>query len=557
MVAESGDPLRPGVPVRFNRTQYMAQHMRTVIHGWVPHVPSSQEVEDIRRDSDNRRQTIQALEDAKCRLAPGVDTGLDTKLFLSRLDYWIRFTRIFRVNNLPTEIIANIFRYVVWSSATPHSGIVARLRLTWTCRCWRTIAIEDSTLWNAIWFRDHPPFARSLAWLDRSGTAPLDLRINDKPDHKFTDKDMEQLLDRVLTKLPYIRMLIVIVEAWEPVLIVLDKLRTAAKSGISVNIERFELHRTGSPYVQIGEGYQPSAFRHPMALFGGVPAPSLKYFSINGVHVDWLKSDLSNLTTIDIRRMPLERSPGLLRFRELLANSPALRKLCLDGAGPQWNPEDSARGLQPVKLPHLKILVIADFSLNYGVYVLSHISAPNVRDLTFMNFVGEDYSPLFGLITSGFPEVRLLTVYSVEAVVTPQGAGRMVKWLESMPLLSYLRIANIQKRFLQLFLCDPPAIPSDPPTAQNAISATSSAPSSRRLLCPLLTVLECQAVDPDMISAWALARRNIGAPLQKIYVNRDMAMKMRPHQHKALIDLASLSCLEQGGKTPEEILILE
>jgi len=385
-----------------------------------------------------------------------------------------------------------------------------------------------------------------LAWFDRAGVAPLDIRINDHDGYQFNGKDMEVLLTKLFTKLSNIRILIVVVQDWEPVLVVLDRLRVASCSGVPLAIERFELHRTGSPYIQLGEGYQPSSFLLPIALFGGVQATVLTYLSLNGVHVDWQHSPLRNLTTIDIRRIPLERSPGILQFRDLLRNSAALEKLCMDGAGPQWQPEEDACGLEPIELLELKILIVSDFSLHYASYVLSHISAPNVRDLTLMNLVGEDYTPMVAQITTRFTYVRLLTVYSVELLDSAQTNRTLVKWLESMPRLTYLRIAQVKQVFLNAFLRDPYTFEL----------VTGQASSAGQCLCPNISILECQAVDPKVIYSWGDRRKKRGAPLKKIYITRDIANKITREDQMMLSTLAGLSVLEYGGKAPEENEIL-
>jgi len=183
-------------------------------------------------------------------------------------------------------------------------------------------------------FETSPPFERSLAWFHRAAVAPLDIRINDQEKYHYNDKDMEALLTKLFTKISNIRILIVVVKDWEPILVVLDKLRSASRSGIPLVIERFELHRTGSPYIQLGEGFQPSSFLLPIALFGGVQAPLLRYLSLNGVHVDWRCSPLANLTTIDIRRIPLERSPGILEVSRSSQNFSCITEACMDGCRP-------------------------------------------------------------------------------------------------------------------------------------------------------------------------------------------------------------------------------
>jgi hypothetical protein len=517
----------------------------SVTRDWVPRPLSTREVDEYRLECARRRDTMRELELSLRQIAPARNPPIEQRLLITRIDYRFRFWRTFRLNDLPTEIITNIFRYVAWSSTDANAGIKWRLWLTWTCKHWRTIALQDPTMWNAIWFRDLPPFERSLAWFDRAGVAPLDIRINDQDDYQFNDKDMEALLTKLFTKISNIRILIIVVKEWEPVLVVLDKLRSASHSSAPLTIERFELHRTGSPYIQLGEGYQPSSFLLPFALFGGVQAPLLRYLSLNGVHVDWRHSPLANLTTIDIRRIPLERSPGIIEFRDLLRNSPALQKLCMDGAGPQWQPEGD--GLEAIELLELKILIVSDFSLQYASYVLSHISAPHVRDLTLMNLVGEDYTPVVAQITTRFADVRLLTVYSVELFDSAHTNRILVKWLESMPQLTYLRIARVKQVFLDAFLRD-----------HNTFELVTEQTSSLgQCLCPNISILECQAVDPKVIYSWGDRRRSIGASLKKIYITRDIASKITQEDQAMLNTLGGLFVLELGGKAPEEDEILK
>jgi F-box-like len=528
-------------------TELIASVQHSLTKDWVPRPLTPREVDEDRLECARRLATIHGLEAMLRRISPTRNPQAEQTLLMSRIEYRFRFWRTFRLNDLPTEIITNIFRYVAWSSTNANAGVKGRLWLTWTCKHWRTIALEDPTLWNAIWFRDLPPFERSLAWFDRAGVAPLDIRINDQDVYHFNDKDMETLLTKLFSKISNIRILIVVVRDWEPVLAVLDRLRSASCSGVPLAIERFELHRTGSPYIQLGEGYQPSSFLLPIALFGSTQAALLRYLSLNGVHIDWRNSPLTNLTTIDIRRIPLERSPGILEFRDLLRNSPALQKLCMDGAGPQWQAEEGAHGLEAIELLELKVLIISDFSLHYASYVLSHISAPNVRDLTLMNLVGEDYTPLVEQITTRFTDVRLLTVYSVELLDSAQSNRTLVKWLESMPRLTYLRIAQVKQVFLDAFLRDPYTFEL----------VTDQASSPGQCLCPNVSILECQAVDPKVIYSWGVRRRDRGVPLKKIYITRDIANKITPEDQKLLSTLAGLFVLEFGGKALEEDEILK
>ncbi|KAG5647762.1 hypothetical protein DXG03_008485 [Asterophora parasitica] len=540
-----------------NQRQYLRQVLRTImdnaIGDGIPQVLSEREAINIRHETTEHITLIRDLE-ATQEIAPRINAELEDALFRARATYRVLFTRTFRMNDLPNEIITNIFRYIVWSVPDPRAGVLWRLWLTWTCRRWRTIALDDHTLWNAIWFRDKWPFERSWCWFERSGSAPLDIRISRESGIKITGEQMGQLMDRLLTKLSSIRMLLIMVEDWDPALVAVAKLRTAGQMpGVALSMERFELHRTGSPYVQIGSGYEPSDFREPMALFGGAPSPRLKTLSLNGIHVDWNTSILTNLQTLDLRRMPIELSPEPTRFREILLASPNLKKLCLDGAGPQLYMHEQH---QPVILDRLQTLVVADFSIPYAHHIFSQISAPNLKDLTLINMTGDDYSPLFQTLTGRFPLVELLATYTIELADTPSAAATMVRWLQSMPRLRYLRIANMAGMFLGLFLHDPRAV-MEPHTQH---------PAPRQILSPKLSIVEAHPGTIPQLVNWVGPRKQLGAPVDVVYIasiNPSREKKKTPQellefrQNCARLGaVAQLRLLAFGAKSAEEEAIL-
>lgn len=523
----------------YQYAQLAKTRMNQYIKDWIPHPLSPQELSAYRALTESDVQKIRRLEAKQAANFPVLERLTEDALWMARLDYGFHFPRIFRINDLPTEIIANIFHYVVWSCREPQDGIRARATITGICRHWRTVALGDPTIWNAIWFRDRPHYERSWTWFDRAGTAPLDIRIGDTKEEPLSLQAMEELLNNLFAKLSYIRILVIVVQDWDPALLVLDRLRNVARDNTPMVMERFEMHRAGSPYVQMGDGYEPSFYLQPMALFGGAAIPSFQYFSVNGIHVDWMKSQLVNLTTLDIRRIPLERAPTLSQFRGLLSNSPALRKLILDGAGPQWQLEE-ATTYPPIVLHNLRIMVLGDFSMSYGVYILSQISAPHVLDVTLMNLTGEDYSPFFTALHT--PEIKLLCIYNVEIIISPKLATTMVKWLESMPLLTYLRISNIQEMLIDFFLYDPQ-------------SESMAVEPPARVISPKLAFLEWQAMDPMIVARWTAGRRRIGAPLRKMYVLHPMNKKINESQHTALsqaINPGKVFQLPPGARAPEE-----
>jgi len=516
-----------------------------LIKEWEPHVLSPIEVQRYREDTHRRIRKIRDLELEQRQMIPSRSPPLEQALFMARLDYRVRFSRIFRINNLPPEVLTNIFRYVIWSATSPDYGVRWRLWLTWVCRHWRAMALADPMLWNAIWFKDLPNLERSLTWLERSADAPLDIRINDTKELLISLPTLHNLLERLFDKISNIRIFIIILQEWDPILVVLDAFRVVQEKSPPMILERFEMHRSGSPYIQIGAGYEPSHFRKPIPLFGGATVPSFNYLSLSGAHIDWTTSVLMNLTTLDIRRIPLDRAPTLSQFRALLSGSPALRKLFLDGAGPGWS-DTTARGLKPVHIPSLRVLVLGDFSLHYATYVCAQIFAPNVLDLTLMNFVGEDYSRLYDLLRSNMPLIRILTLYNIDFVPGPRASISIIKWLQSMPLLTYFRIGNIRTQFLELFLYNFKTMRS---------LAQAQGPSGY-IPCPKLAFLEFEAVQTDVIARWARIRRQLGSPLRKIYLSIPVAGQVMEEQYQqlaaALDGVGVIQVLPPGSRPVEE-----
>jgi len=110
-----------------------------------------------------------------------------------------------------------------------------------------------------------------------------------------------------------------------------------------------------------------------------------------------------------------------------------------------------------------------------------------------------------------------------------------------------LRIAKVQQVFLDAFLRDPYTFEL----------VTDQASATGQGLCPNISILECQAVDPKVIYSWADRRRSRGAPLKKIYITRGHRKQITPEDQILLSMLAGLFVLEFGAKAPEEDEILK
>ncbi|KAG6897120.1 hypothetical protein C0992_003974 [Termitomyces sp. T32_za158] len=531
-------PAQQPVPLTRRQLAQRIQLITSVAMGdGIPRVPSPDDVLSILKETKSHIKHIKDLEDAKELGGPrSLNSRIDESLILARAHYFTYFPRIFRFNDLPPEIITNIFRLIVWPVPNPSLGVLWRLRLTWTCRRWREIALGDCTLWNAIWFRDRPPFKRSWAFLERAGTSALDLRISSEDTSPISLAEMDGLLNRLLIHLSRIRILIYIGSSWEHVALLLDKLRTADAPLV---IERLEIHRLGRI------DYGTDGYIQPTTLFNGNGTPRLNYLSLSGVHIDWNTPIVQNLSTIDIRKLPLELCPTIARFREILIHCPALRKLCLDGAGPQidfYDPPPSQ-----IVMTNLKILCISDFSAQYARHVFSHFTAPNLVDLTFINMTGEDYSILYEILINRFPEIKLLTMYAVDLVRRNKA---MVQWFMSMPQLTYLRIANLPPAFFELFVLDP----------RTVLAPHEKHPSPKVILAPKLAVIESHPSVLQSLPWFATERQTLGVPLNKVYITQTKDYDIGNQEFRTacaqLMKVTSLHFMSNGTRTPEEDTIL-
>jgi F-box-like len=480
---------RQAAELRTRISQYQLSLQRPIQHG-------------------NQHSHITALGGAICRL----------KVLL-----W----RMFPFNDLPVEIVVNIFRYAAWSTINSPEGVLLRFHLTWVCRRWRHIAIHDQTLWNTIWFKDVKlGYQRSKLYFERAGTATLDLRIEDDdksrliPVQPMSGDDMNRILDILMMKSNQIRTLIVVVELWPPILVLLDRLHRSSRS--LQQLERIEIHRTGRPYRWSGPGYPLSDYEHALSLCNG-QTQRVNYFCLNGIHLDWNRSSLTNLTNLDLRRMPPDLGPSLERFRYMLESSPNLKKLSLDGAGPIVPMNSVARPYPPVFLPRLESLALGDFLLGYAISYAGIIHAPNVREITLLNLGGEDHAELFEVMTGRFPELLILTLFGVKIRKAAENARTMVQWLLSIPKLKFMRVAGMETDMLDLFYVDGRFhirndIPLMPATKVKQAILENGSPIT---LCPELEAIEVQQINIKSVVRFVSDRIKLGVPLRKLYIHHN------------------------------------
>ncbi|KAF9567007.1 hypothetical protein CPC08DRAFT_627677 [Agrocybe pediades] len=458
---------------------------------------------------------------------PAANVAFNDLLFIRRAEYRATLCRAFRINDLPVEILSNILNYVCWSSPNNTIAIKWRLYVTWVCRHWRNVAIRNVTLWNAVFVNDPPYFERSLTWLERARESVTDVRMLDTPTKRFTLECTERIVKPIIDKIAHIRSVVMVVDDWDPLIYLLKAFSLIPKDKLLPTIlHSFELHRTGSVYRLTGAGLPAEDYNISYALFGGVKVPSLRHVAFNGVHIDWENSKISNLTTLDIRRLNLEKSPTLTRFRAILQASPDMNRILMDGGGPKYVEDRQVlASLKPILLPKLRHLMFGDYNIIYALYALSQMDIPNVVDLTLMEIFGENLSPFFALLKSKTTKLQNLTL-SMKQPIPPNSVAAVVTWLAAQKDLYFLRLRGTHKTFIESFLYD------------SQTMARGTGPSEH-IPCPGLKYLEVHSLDTDLLSDFVEARLLMGAPLTKIYIGEHTHYSLKEEQVRNLGRLAN------------------
>ncbi|KXN88802.1 hypothetical protein AN958_06671 [Leucoagaricus sp. SymC.cos] len=493
-----------------------------IVLPWTPRLLSLHELHRYRWDAKRRLAVIYLLEEAMKRLQPLLNVHLTDMIMIARLDYSARFGRLFRINELPAEIMSTIFHYVVWSADDPQECNRNRLALGATCRLWRRLVVGDPTLWNTFCYRADSPGQLALS--------KLIVESRDTPERPLNQEDMEDILSHLSSRRGQLRTLSVAVQEWEAGLTLLHWLQYFGRQNLPCSLKRLEVHRLGPPYVQLGPEHSPSSSPFaPLPLFGGAYVSSLRHFAISGLHIDWTRTTLKHLTTLDIRRVPLDSAPDFDHFREILLDCPELDRLVLHGAGPKWRPP--AERHSPVLLYNLRSLILADFALSYAQFVLSILLAPDLKELALYGFTGEDYTTLFEQLTGLFPKVRLLTMISIELASEEHGAQALVRLFASMPDVRFLQVSKISESFWDAFSFDPKTLIEYPDlTDNNTLDPT-------HILFPRLNCLDINYTPWDSLCKFLAFRRHVGYELDKVYIARMYWLELDAEERESLRQL--------------------
>lgn len=487
---------------------------------------SQQNIAALKAQLALTKNSVKKLEKMKeavgSRDCDAVEDACAEKKYKRKFLFWNCFT----FNELPNEIITEIFRFIILSASDTNRITEHRLLLTSVCRFWRQLALDDNILWNTIYFEEDAPWLRSLTWFERAGGAPLDIRVDEprmRPRKRIVDgpqlptppsmtpEQMDFLLDVLFAKYDQLRIMIFVLDRWDTAQVAL---RRFSSDRVPEVLERFELHRGSpifrpGPHVWIPEPHNAADVIQAPALCNGF-TPKLTWLCLSGININWTQFSSPSLTTLDLRRIPQLACPSSEAFRKILAASPRLRRLSLSMAGPQLaNP----LGFEPIPLPALRELLIGDCSVDYATTCLSQFTAPHLLNITMLNMTHIDFSSLLSWMTGRYPKVEVLAMYSVELHPNNDAKRAIVRWLESMPNLALIKLAQMQLPLVDALMEDPRQYDEEA-----AKPDTEEKPEGPHIVAPRLLALHATHVQKDVIMQLVSRRKQLGAPFQKFYV---------------------------------------
>jgi len=461
------------------------------------------------------RARIRDLNTLRKNLLPRQSAVVDSELGKAMLMRKVLSWRMFLFSELPAELLAEIFRYVVLSINVMQGEPLQKLRLTWVCRQFRQVALSDGLLWGRIAFTDPSPWTRSLTFFERAGDAPLDMIVSDMAFPRLPVLSHQQivyLLEIFKTKVHKIRSLIFSLKDWlGPWFVV--KMFSEVGEGDANRLELLQLDRGWEPYLWSTNQFSNVKSREPLALFGG-HTPNLKSLTLNGISVDWDTINTAKLKVVDIRRLVRDVSPTVQQFRALL-QAPNLKKLYLHSVVPQFEGQPAH---DPIFMPSLRELRLGDASSQSAINILKCIHAPEVCILALLTMLGQDYTSMFEMLRGRFPKTRVLTIAAVQIENNAAAKEHITRWFDAMPRLRVLRTESLPTSILFQYLLGDPWVYRPLNHPFRLVPVAPDAMNKINCLVPSLHTLATDKIPAEDLASFVKARDGHRVPLSVVTV---------------------------------------
>ena len=425
------------------------------------------------------------------------------------------------ISRLPNELLSYIFLLIVNDPAENH---LCALTISHVCLQWREVALSNGALWARIVLTfpiSDRKLSRANTWLSRSSTSPLDILLDvrdpewgwKEDDHNFRLEHMQSIMQLLTTHVERWQIVEMMADTWAPICTFLWHSRKV--NGVPM-LEKLSLSRCNAYFTSRDQTFQPSSLRRPIKLFGDIALGRLREVSLVGVHIDWSDPPLKNLTHLVFQYHAHDVMPTFEQFQRILLACPTLLHLSVIGWGPILNGSSIEQEPTILGLPILTRFSFGFMDTEYATRLLSLLDFPCLTQFKLED-VSKLVDPLDPLDISPLLEwfthsTRLLLPLNRIRIMEFHGVDTNRKtfsdFLQQLTSLHHLGCYNIDDDIVRALICESESLDL-PPTRQHL---------EKNWVCPLLTELHCQDVDPETILEIVSSRAstNFVFDLQKV-----------------------------------------
>ena len=417
---------------------------------------------------------------------------------------------LYTIGRLPNELLSYIFFLIV---NDPPENHLSALTISHICLQWRQVALSNGALWARIVLTfpiSDRKLSRANTWLSRSSTSPLDILVDvrdpewgwKEDDHNFRLEHMQSIMQLLITHVERWQIVEMRADTWAPICTFLWNSRKARAAPV---LEKFSLSRCNAYFTSRDQTFQPASLRRPIKLFGDIALGRLREVSLVGVHIDWSDPPLKNLTHLVFQYHAHDVMPTLEQFQKILLACPTLLHLSVIGWGPILNSSSTEQEPTILGLPNLTRFSFGFMDTEYATRLLSLLDFPSLTQFKF-EYISKLVDPLEPLdispLLEWFTTTHQTSVHSTRFLL-PLNRIRIMEFhgvdtnrktfsdfLQLLTSLHHLGCYNIDDDVVKALISESDSL-DFPPTQQRLLE--------KKWVCPLLTELHCQDVDPETI----------------------------------------------------------
>lgn len=421
------------------------------------------------------------------------------------------------------------------------------------CRHWREIALESPVLWTRITFTKGSPFEKSVTWIQRSKSSPLNIsidctiddsfeyttnldnvdshgrptvaRLPDSHGKKYEEEhggcnhpatffsldELSTILDIIVPHVSQWRVLDCSVTYYVYMHNLLSHLSHCPPAPLLEVLSLHHYEDNGDDGEIAGDKFYPPELSTRFLIFNGI-VPNLRQVTLWGVHLDWDRSlsFLAGLEALELAYHAKNVRPSFATFSKILQESPELNTLTLCVSGPADHDDvDNDWGTEPIVVLSVTDLVLCYQEPKYIIALMRLLCTPNVTSLV-LDYDGADYSEFAQALTKPMPgksKSLLAGLEHLKIAGLPCNKESAEIFLDQLAALQSLNLncaGDEEELFFDLLW---------QPLGQ---SATQS-----KTYCPNLNTIWTSGIYGQQMKTLIEKRQAAGVPIKRVFMNQD------------------------------------